>query len=125
MTGTLLNIILAVFGVAGVLAAMISVAVFAKTAGTIQALKDTAETYKGLYEAEREKSEQHAAENAALRNKLIEMDERIKSLETKQEARKEIDDEWVSRLFLAAMQGGICEVPECPKRVTPDRRGGF
>ena len=117
-----LDAIVTVFGIAGVLGVTASVIMFAKTAGNIKALEQGRETWENLYKAECEKTDQQARENAEQRKLITDLSERVDRLELERSARKLTDDEWVGRIILSIVQGGVCEKHECDDRILPDRR---
>ena len=121
-TVTTIQLVGYILGIAGTLAVVVSVLLYAKTAGSIAAQEKIAETYKGLYESEREKAENYQRQNEELARSIKSMDERVKTLETERDTRKQTDDEWVTRVMTALSQMQVCDKDDCPNRQLPDRR---
>lgn len=119
---TFLQVLGYVIGSIGTISVIVSIALYSKTAGNIAALEKTRDTWRELYEAEREKTERQREENAELKATIKDFSERIARLEAERQSTKEADDAWVGRIILATINGGVCEKSDCSERIVPDRR---
>jgi TolA-binding protein len=106
--------LIALIPVAGFAAAVVAAVVYVRYKGTIDALKDTVETYEKLAEGRKE-------ESAQLRQEIADLEKKVSSLE--QEMRGQaIAFEKLTEKFVDSLKYGVCIYSEsCENFQSPSR----
>lgn len=106
--------IVSILGVGGVFGAVTASILYAKSKGITDALQKTAETYKGLYEAQVE-------ENRRLKFQVEALMKEVSELRGEVRGRERSSIEWTKTVLSAMAESGICaDAWTCKNRRLPN-----